>query len=322
MGPPKRVRRVSTIAIVTGADAPNLTADGQRLRAALDGRGHDAVAVRWNDAAVDWDRFDAAVVRSCWTYYVDPDGFRDWLDELERAGVSVRNPPDAIRWNIHKSYLRDLADAGVSIVPTEVVPDTRETELAAILETRGWDEAVVKPAIGTSAAGAWKTTRDGTDADQSRFERPFRGARRSGSATATEGDGPRLSRRGALVQQYVPEVADGEHSLVFVGGEFSHAWRGLRTPDSFGVSPNFDENAAYDPSNNTISWGSDVLRTARTRLDVDPATLPYARVDFVRRGDEPLLMELELIEPYLNLPGAGAADRLAAALLSSLEIPA
>lgn len=148
---------MSTIAIVTGADAPNLTADGTRLRDALEDRGHVAIGVRWDDGAVDWSRFDAAAVRSCWKYYFDPDGYRAWLDELGRAGVSVRNPPAVIRWNLHESSLRDLADGGVSIGPTEFVRDTREAELAEILESRGWDEAVVKPSIGTSAAGRLAT---------------------------------------------------------------------------------------------------------------------------------------------------------------------
>ncbi|MFC3959623.1 ATP-grasp domain-containing protein [Halovivax cerinus] len=305
------------IAIVTGADAPTLTDDGRRLLRSLRERGHRVDGVQWDDETVSWERYDVAVLRSCWKYYVDPERFREWLDGLEEVDVTVRNPPAAVRWNLHKSYLEALAGAGVSVVPTEFVAPPRDRRLAGILEHRGWDAAVVKPVVGTSGAGAWKTTRETAPEDQDRFERPFAAARRSGTAAGSN-DGARLSRRGALVQEFVPEVADGEHSIVFFGGEYSHAWRGLRTPESFGLSPTFDESDPYEPTDATISWARTVLLTATELLDVDPAVLPYARVDFLRRDADRLLMELELIEPYLNLPD-GAANRLARTIDASVR---
>ncbi len=46
----------------------------------------------------------------------------------------------------------------------------------------------------------------------------------------------------------------------------------------------------------------------------------YARVDVVRVGGAPLLMELELTEPYLFLHYSdGAVDRLAAAVAAALR---
>ncbi|WP_247730820.1 ATP-grasp domain-containing protein [Halovivax limisalsi] len=308
------------IAIVTGEDAPDLTDDGRRLLAALERRGYDAASVRWSDSTVDWAHYDAAVLRSCWKYYLDPSRFRDWLSDLERAGVVVRNPPDVVRWNMHKSYLLELAEAGVAVVPSVLVEDTRERDLAAILERSGWERAIVKPTIGTSAAGAWTTTRETAPDDQRRFERRFRGARQHGRTASDGDDGPRLSRRGALVQAFLPEVANGERSLVFFGGEYSHAWRDLRTPDSFGVEANFDAEAEYAPASTTIGWARDVLRAAVGRLGIEPHSLPYARVDCVMRDDGPVLLELELIEPYLSFAdGDGVADRLASTIVDSLD---
>jgi hypothetical protein len=309
-GTPQRV------AIVTGEDAPDLTDDGTRLREQLQASGFAAEPVRWRDRTVDWEQFDAALVRSCWNYYTEPERFRRWIDTVERAGTTLLNPPAVIRWNMHKSYLQDLASRGIPIVPTELIETPHERSLAAILHDRGWQEAVVKPVVGTSAAGAWKTTIQAADADQARFEEPFRAARRSGSAQPDPDADERLSERGALVQQFVPEVADGERSLVFFGGEFSHAWQRLSAPAEFGLTPNFDESQKrIDPSEDELGRATDALETAASILGIDRRSLPYARVDCVEREGEFLLMELELIEPYLKLGVAeGAVTRFATAV--------
>lgn len=309
------------IAIVTGEDVPGLTGDGTRLREHLQSRGHAVEPVQWTDQAVDWEQFDAAVVRSCFKYYTDPPGFRSWTDTVERAGTTLLNPPSVIRWNMHKSYLQELAARGVPIVPTAVVEDPHSRSLAATLDARGWQEAVVKPVIGTSAAGAWKTTIERADADQRRFERPFRAARRSGSAQPSAGEDERLSERGALVQQFVPEVADGERSLVFFSGEFSHAWQRLSAPAEFGIEPNFDESQErIVPSEALLDRAVHALDTAAGILGLDRTSLPYARVDCIERNGEFVLMELELIEPYLNLGVAdGAVTTFATAIETALR---
>lgn len=307
------------VAIVTGEDAPDLTSDGRRLRERLRDHGIDAEAAVWHDAGIDWTRFDLALVRSCWGYYTDPAGFRDWLASLDAAGVTVRNPPEVIRWNLHKSYLRDLERAGVPVVPTEVVGHERGRDLVSVLEERGWDEAVVKPAVGTSAAGVWRTTRETAPEDRARFEAPFGAARRVGDSASGDREGRRLTERDAVVQRFVPAVADGELSLVFLGGEYSHAWRSLRADEALGIEPDGAVVREYDPPATEITVAAEILRVAGDVAGVDPSTLTHARVDGVRHEGAFLLMELELIEPYLNLDrGEGSVDALANAVESVL----
>jgi glutathione synthase/RimK-type ligase-like ATP-grasp enzyme len=307
------------VAIVTGEDAPDLTDDGRRLRVALGDRGVSAEGTVWDDPGVDWERYDLALIRSCWKYYTDPGGFEEWLSRLERAGVTVRNPPDVVRWNRHKSYLPELAAAGVETVPTEVVPRGADRTLAAVLDDRGWDEAVVKPAVGTSSAGVWRTSRETARADQDRFEAPFPAARRVGD-TASPDEGGTLSERDRIVQPFVPEVARGELSFVFFGGEYSHAWHSVRADDALGVDAEGGGPRGYDPDPATVESAASVLRTAGRVGGFDPVELAHARVDGVVRDGEFLLLELELIEPYLHLDArAGAVEDYAEALTSTLE---
>jgi len=310
-----------TIAIVTGEDAPNLTEDGRRLAEAFRDWGFAAEPVVWTDTGVDWGTFDVALLRSCWKYYARLNEFRELLDALEQAETTLLNPPAVVRWNLHKSYLLDLEARGVPVVPTELVERTGDRSLEAILRERGWDEAVIKPVVGTSSAGVWKTTVETAADDQDRFESRFSAARRNGDRAAATDDGERLSERGALVQQFAPEVADGERSLVFFAGEYSHAWRSLGAPDELGVDANFDGSPRrYDPPAELIERAAGALRVAGEILDVEPARLPYVRVDCIIRDEEFRLMELELVEPYLDLgSGEEAAESLVSAVESAIE---
>jgi hypothetical protein len=112
-----------------------------------------------------------------------------------------------------------------------------------------------------------------------------------------------------MVQKFMePIVCEGEWSLMFFGGEFSHAV--LKTPKAgdFRVQHDFGghERSAQAPV--------PAMQAAEKAVRAAGATL-YARVDGVMDGDEFRLMELELIEPALFLQeSAGAAEKLAAAI--------
>jgi hypothetical protein len=267
------------VGIVTGEKAPSLTDDGKALAAELSTRGMDAEPVVWSDNEADSTALDAVLFRSCWQYHRRPDAFRRWLDVLDSAGVPAFNPTSVVRWNMHKSYLRDLSDAGVDIVPTTMVPATSDEALASILKRRGWAEAVVKPAIGTSSAGVWRVSGEGLDDARERFVE-----------ARADGD--------LLVQRYLPEIFDGERSLVFFGGEYSHASLRMPADDDFAAN---DAVEPYEPREATIATAESVLGAARDRFDLNPEELPYARVDGIVREGEFLLSELELIEPFLGL---------------------
>ncbi|WP_255192540.1 ATP-grasp domain-containing protein [Natronobeatus ordinarius] len=152
------------LGIVTGEERPRLSDDGRALAAALNGRGLSAEPVVWTTRD-DWSTFDAVLVRSCWRYYERPDAFRNWIATVERAASAVFNPPDALRWNLHKFYLRELIDRDVDVLPTAFVERSSDRSLESILRTRGWEEAVVKPAVATSSAGAFRTSLESAVAD-------------------------------------------------------------------------------------------------------------------------------------------------------------
>lgn len=105
------------IAIATCAAYADLKVDDELLREALAERGCEARSLVWDDPRADWGESDLCLVRSTWDYHDKHDEFLAWAQRVEAASA-LRNPADLIAWNSDKTYLRELADGGVRIVPT------------------------------------------------------------------------------------------------------------------------------------------------------------------------------------------------------------
>ena len=187
--------------MVTCATLPDLDPDDQLLIEPLRDSGVDAVAAVWDDPGVDWSAFHLVVIRSTWDYPARRAEFLNWTRRASR----LVNPADVVEWNTDKRYLRDLASAGVPVVPTTWVAPYD----AVVLPPRG--RHVVKPAVGAGSvdAGAFSMH----DAHE--------------QALAHE-HASRLLAAGqtVMVQPYLHSIDEvGETALMFIDGEFSHAVR-------------------------------------------------------------------------------------------------
>lgn len=296
---PRSPRRAEPrVALVTCADFPELLADDRLALHALARTGVRGEVATWSDPEVDWSRFDALLLRSCWDYPLHLEAFRSWLDRVEKSGTRVLNPLSVVRWNLDKRYLDGLAARGVPVVPTRRVEPGEAISLPEILRERGWQRAVVKPAISGCAIDTWRTDVHSAGTDQARFARQTREA-------------------ACLVQPYVPEVENGEWSLVFLGGKLSHAVLKEPAPGDFRVQSQFGGSvAALTPPGHVLSAAQAVMAAA-------PEGCVYARVDGCEVDGRFLLMELELIEPVLYLgTSPGAELRLAGAVAEALGVRA
>ncbi len=281
------------IAIATCRELPHLFEDDHPLIAALAAAGVTAEPAVWNDD-VAWSDYAAVVLRSTWDYHLHVEVFRAWLDRLDRTRVPCWNPTSLVRWNLDKHYLNELAAKGVPTVPTLWIERDQADTVERILAT-GWTDVVVKPAV---SAGAWKTLR--LAHDEVRAHAPF--------LTDALGSGA------LMVQPFMPEIVDeGEYSLLFFDGEFSHAV--LKRPKS----GDFRVQWVHGGSQVPIIPSETVIAQARRALAAAPSIGLYGRVDGVLRDGRLILMELELIEPYLYLSeGPEGVGRFVRALLSHL----
>jgi hypothetical protein len=283
-----------TIGVATCAAVPELDEDGPLLLAALTAAGARARPVVWDDETVDWAALDLVLVRSTWDYPLRRDAFLAWSRRCRRTV----NPRDVLAWNTDKRYLDDLSRAGVPTIPTTFVPP-------GAVWTAPDGDAVIKPTVSGSAA------------DTGRFSDP--GDPEAAALVA------RLHAQGrtAMVQPYLSGIeADGETSLVFLGGRFSHAmWRApLLT--STGVRPavvvadvleTVREVAVTDRQRSVAEAALDAVPGGRHRLS-------YARVDLLPGPTGPVVLELEATDCFLFLSVAApdARRRLAEHVLSRL----
>jgi glutathione synthase/RimK-type ligase-like ATP-grasp enzyme len=289
-----------SVALATCASVPNLTDDDRLLIPALADRGLSATPAVWDDDT-DWRGFAAVVIRSTWDYHLKPQQFLDWIDRLEALGVRLVNPAPVLRWNLEKTYLRDLSAARVPVVPTRWIERGETSSLMTILRETGWTRIVVKPSIAATAYRTWLTDAASAEGHEARFR-------------ALVDDGR------VLVQPFVDAIArEGEWSLVFFGGQYAYAV--LKTPidGDFRVQSDFGGKAiAQEADPAIIAQASSVLDAAPFRR----SALAYARVDGCVVGGVFLLMELEALEPALFLDAGqhGAAD-LANRILHAISRP-
>lgn len=281
------------ITLVTCRRWPEISASDRLYAEALCRYGVVVQAAPWNGPRAPFTSATAVVLRSNWDYHHELAAFTDWLTWIEQCGVRLFNPAPLVRWNLDKRYLLTLADAGVAIPPTRVVPPTALAIAQALHET-GWKHAVLKPVVGASGHNV-RLVEHGTEASALADVHPSPGAL-------------------YLVQEFVPEIQSGELSCVFFDGEFSHAF--VRRPPRGEFRVNSQYGGHLLPANPSTA----VVQQACAVLERLPEVPLYARVDGVVRDERFLLMELELNEPALALDlDPRAADRFAAATMLRLR---
>jgi len=282
---------MTRIAVLTCRRLPEPDPDHEPLLESLREAGADARPLAWDDDSADPGAFDLCVLRSTWTYYLDPDRFLAFCARCD-AESTLLNPLGVVRGNIHKSYLHSLERRGVPVIPTEFLPRGRRPDLPVIMRRRGWARVVVKPAI---SAASWRTrVFSRADADE-------------GPAFLTG----LVRDRDALVQRFMPEVdRSGERSIVWIAGEPTHAVR--KAPRLAGE----DEQVS-----GALPVSDEERRLSRAALDGLERGCLYARVDLIRDDAGGLLVsELELIEPSLFLiQHPPALARLRDAILSAAD---
>lgn len=272
---------------ITQADR-GYVADDHALIAELAKLGVTPIERPWAEGLSGIGVTDTLVIRAIWDYHLHPLQFVSWLDAVRSIGCRMINPEALIRWNHRKTYLKELAQKGVSAPETFFYRSA--VEFASTPPHLSHAEYVLKPVI---SASAHRTARVGVpdiaEAVQQFADTEF------------------------MVQEFLPEIATGEWSLICIGREFTHAVRKVPASGEFRSQRDFGaQQHAGTPPQSAITQGKRILT-----LLPEPAA--YARIDFVMRGDTPLLIELELIEPELFLATHHDAARQLAQIIAPVS---
>jgi hypothetical protein len=259
--------------------------------------GWQAETVPWRDSSIDWNAYDAVYICTPWDYPQHADEFMRVMETIERSSAVLINDLSLVKWSLSKTYLRDLEEKGAAIVPSIWRDDIDGAEISQWFATFGDDTLVIKPDVGGNATDTFvlhnPVPGDLVDLLARTFQqRPF------------------------LVQPFIDNIrTEGEHSLFFFGGEYSHTIQKTPKPGDFRVQ---EEHGAEIRS---VTPVQDLIETAQRVLALVEPQPVYVRADFVRdNADNYLLMELEMIEPSLYLrTDSGAAARFAAAFDNYFE---
>lgn len=268
--------------------------DAAPLQGALALLGVSSRLVSWDDSHVDWASFAKVLVSSTWDSVDRPTEYLAWAQRVAAVSVLV-NPVTVLRWGLDKVYLRDLETAGVPVIPTTWVAP------GEVLGSVPASEFVVKPSV---SAGGRST------------------ARYAASDPAGLAHIRALHQVGqtVMVQGYLAAIdTEGEADLIFIDGVFSHAVRkepALQTGEGVVVDHPWDRMAwsgLMAPSVDQLAVAGQAMEVVERRFE---QRLVYGRVDLVSDGSgTPLVLEVELIDPYLSLDEEPeGATRLAAAL--------
>jgi len=262
------------------------------LEPAFAAHGLKMRVIDWEAPLEDFDGVSCAMLGTAWNYQDSSDAFLAKLDALQAKGVIVNNAPDLVRWNITKTYLRELEEAGVRTIPTLWRETVTEKGVIEALDVFECDRIVVKRQVGAGAEGQELMRRSSLPGPDWSFGAP------------------------AMLQPFLPAIAnEGELSFIFIDGAFSHALVKRAAKGEYRIQ------SLYGGTEEVFEPSADDIAAAQAVMDAVPFDTPlYARIDMLRMEDggakgSLALMEAEMIEPYLYpVQGPKLGERLAQAL--------
>jgi hypothetical protein len=251
-------------------DLGSYVSDDELAVPALNELGWDVSTLSWRQTAIDWAEFEAVIIRTPWDYQKDPSWFLDVLSHIE-SRTRLENPSKIVRWNLDKHYLQEMESRGCGIVPTIWDAEYSEDAFTDWTAQLGSDDQIIKPTISATAEHTYRLSEYDPDLADVFATRAF------------------------MVQPFLQNiVSEGEYSLFYFSGTFSHAILKSPRPADFRVQEEHGGTpTAVTPSEQLLARGREIVDSSGSKL-------LYARVDLVRDdADNFLLMELELIEPAL-----------------------
>jgi glutathione synthase/RimK-type ligase-like ATP-grasp enzyme len=279
---------LETVFLVSSIDLIHADTESIYLEKELKKRGFKSTIVSWDDPTIQWGEATLSISRTTSTYFNNPEKFIEWARKVEETSTLWNSSP-VMEWNYHKRYLIQLQKYGIPMPETILIPKDTEKSMDSILELIPWDDFIMKPCIGAGSGGLQRFSKDSTD-----LEAHFRNLNRNGFKQVFNFGELEFIPCDTLVQPFIPEIImNGEASLIFFGGKYSHSMiKKVKTGD-FRAHP---------------IWGAEVYRYYPSEEEIDVAlqslevvghSTEYARIDMIPTSSDPLIIEVELIDPNL-----------------------
>ena len=270
----------SKCALLTINDLSNFQSYDNLIVKPLSDLGWECDFIPWDSRSINWDDFDAVIIRSTWDYQQKEKLFFKTLQSIEASSATLYNSLDTVKWNIHKRYLLELEKENISIIPTRLYNSFDFEIVSQLFSFFNESKLIIKPSVSANADDTFILEQSKMGSLKPVLENTF-------------------SQKDFLVQPFIKNIkSEGEYSLIYFGNRLSHVL--LKTPKNgdFRVQEEHGGilKAINKPESSLIDFGNKVMETI-------PYQCLYSRVDVVRGGNNFLLMEVELIEPslYFNM---------------------
>lgn len=297
--------------------------------------GKTIEVVNFLDTTVEWHKKECLILGPVWGYSKQQQDFDNWLRRIERLNVPIQNSVKFIRWNFQKTYLTDLQSGGLPVVPTLIA--TRESNYHEMMiqaaETFGTSDLVIKGVVDAAALG-YRRIKPGDNVSEHFY-------------------GLLKHNKGAVIQPFLEEVSQkGELSFVFFGGKYSHCFVKVPVKHEERVQPFYGGKSfhicdtdiegslakireSFRPDLQIREWElvsgreqaqliSESLAVFLQKKNIENPT--YKRIDGVMVNGKFLIMEIEGLEPYMEMkeareidPDKNPASSYVQAILNNLE---
>lgn len=271
-----------TIAYVTYQDkgiytSPTTENEDDILLKFLKDKGLNIEKVIWNDQTIKWKDYNLAVLKSPWDYFDLIADFYNWLNLLKSKNIKLLNPFDIVKWNADKHYLQDIEQAGLKVAQSIFVKKGEEINLYHYFEVFNAQQFIVKPCVSGGSKNTFKVNLANAKEINDKLN-------------------VLLANEDFILQPFINEIEEvGEWSFLFFDGNFSHAVLKKAKTGDFRVQHYLGGtiHPQKPPQHLVASALQYINQFAKGCL--------YARVDGTVVNNSFVLMELELIEPFLFL---------------------
>lgn len=257
------------IAIISSNKWKNKCRGDIFLKTALNKRGVECQIVSWQEK-IDWNSYELLILRSPWDYHENYADFIEWLKMLEKDHIKIANGAQNIMYNIDKEcQFQMLSLCEIPLVPYFVCNNTDDA--VKIYKKIDNKKIVVKPSVSASGYNTFLVESIEELSDKLKIILE--------------------SGKRAIMQPFVPDVLNGEVSLVYFHGVFSHSI--MRFPGVIG-----QRKKAVLINNIEEKWlkaGEKICQYLRAH------NLLYVRIDLINSQNIIYIMEIELAEPDLYL---------------------
>lgn len=231
------------------------------------------------DKPHNYKKYKLVIIRSIWGYEKNINYFLNLIKDLHDNNIPILNDYNIIMSNYNKvNQIKLLEKYQIPHIDTTIIKENTK-DIKSIISKLNTLELVIKPCISASGNNTYLISnnkkRDNVISLDDVNDIFFK----------INKDTP------LLVQPFIKEIDNGEISLIYINGTYSHAI--LRFPNIF----NNKSSITYIKKENL---DKEIFTVANKVLGIkEYQNNLYERIDFIKIDNQYYIMEIELIEPDL-----------------------